>query len=83
LSLSPNSRVEENIRECVRWWLTTIVVVPAARITAAAATTAVFAFVHAIIFNAPFTKARVDPPAAAPLAAATAEIVLASATGAV
>jgi len=58
------------------------VVVPAAKITTAAATTAVFAFVHAIIFNAPLTKARVEPPAAAPLVIATAEIVLASANGA-
>ena len=57
-------------------------VVPMARMAAMPATTAVFAFVHAIIFNAPLMRVKVEVEAVAPLASATAVTVLASATGA-
>ena len=49
---------------------------------AAPATTAVFAFVHAISFNAPLMRVRVEVEAVAPLANATAVAVFASAAGA-
>ncbi len=42
----------------------------------------VFAFVHAIIFNAPLMRVKVEPLAAAPFVIATAEIVFARPTGA-
>ena len=38
--------------------------------------TAVFAFAQAINFKAPFTRVKVEVPAAAPLATATEEIIL-------
>ena len=62
---------------------TTTTVVPEAAITAATATAVVLAFVHAIIFNAPLMRVKVEPPAAAPLVTATAVMDLANATGAV
>src|ERR1017187_10477557 len=58
------------------------VVVPTASNTPTLTTTAVFAFVHAIIFNAPFTRVKVEPLAAAPFATATAEIIFAKPAGA-
>src|SRR5471030_909219 len=64
------------------WDLMTIAVVPVAKMTAATATTAVFALVHAIIFNAPLMRVRVEVEAVAPLAIATAVIDFASVTGA-
>src|SRR5258707_11827931 len=45
-------------------------------------TIAVFAFDHAIIFNAPFTRVEVEVVAAAPFTIATAATDFASATGA-
>ena len=56
--------------------------VPAAsNITTPAAIT-VFALVHAIIFNAPLIRVKVEVEAVAPFASATAVMVLANVTGA-
>src|SRR5665213_107667 len=66
--------------ETALWMMT--VVVPAASNTIAPATIAVFAFVHAIIFNAPLMRVKVEVEAAASLAIATAVTDFASATGA-
>ena len=55
--------------------------VPVARITPAT-TRVVFAFVHAISFNAPLMRIKVEPLAAAPLAIATAVTDFASTMGA-
>ena len=49
-----------------------IIVVPAASNTLTPTTIAVFAFVHAIIFNAPWMRVKVELLAAVPLAIATA-----------
>ena len=62
--------------------LTATVVVPAANNTTAPVTIAVFTFVHAIIFNAPLMRVKVEMDAVAPFAIATTEIVLAKPTGA-
>jgi len=49
---------------------------------AAPAMIMVFAFVHAMIFNAPLMRVKVEPLAAAPFVIATALTAFASATGA-
>ena len=59
-----------------------MVAVPAANNTPTTATAAIFALVQAISFNAPFAKARVEPPTTAPLANARVEMEWASAVGA-
>src|SRR4051812_658955 len=59
---------------------TTTVAVPATT-TAPPATIAIFAFVHAITFNAPFTRTEMDPLAARPFAAAMAVTDFANAAG--
>src|ERR1017187_2038934 len=60
----------------------TTVTVPTASSRPAPTTIAVFAFVHAIIFNTPLTRVKVEALAAAPLASATVVTDFASATGA-
>jgi len=55
---------------------------PLANNIAAPATIAVFALVHAIIFNAPLMRVKVELLAAAPLVIAAAVAAFASATGA-
>jgi hypothetical protein len=45
-----------------------MVVIPAARMIIAAVITLVFAFIHNMIFNVPFTSAKVELVAAVPLA---------------
>src|SRR5260221_9857896 len=55
---------------------------PAAAKITTPTTIAVFAFDHAIIFNAPFTRVEVEGVAAAPFTIATAATDFASATGA-
>ena len=62
--------------------LTATVVVPAASKTHALATITVFAFVHAIIFNAPLMRVKVETEAVVPLASAMAVAVFASIAGA-
>ena len=62
--------------------LTATVALPAASSTPTPTNTAVFILVQAIIFNAPLVRVKVEVPAATPFAAATAEIVCASPTGA-
>src|SRR6185295_7371753 len=59
---------------------TTTVVVPAANSMAAPAAIAVFAFVHAIIFNAPLMRVKVEAEVVTPLASAMAVTVFASDT---
>src|ERR1700690_967757 len=61
---------------------TTTTVVPVANNIVTPARTTVFAFVHAIIFNAPLMRVKVEPPAAAPLVTATAVMDLVKVTGA-
>src|ERR1017187_7289563 len=65
-----------------RCWMTKVVVVLAAIMTATLTGTTVFAFVHAIIFNAPLMRVRVEPLAVAPLAIAMAVTAFASTAGA-
>src|SRR5689334_12243018 len=57
---------------------TTTVVVPAASNTPAVTAIVVFALVHAIIFNAPLMRVKVEAEALAPFARATTAAVLAS-----
>ena len=61
---------------------TTTAVVPIPSSAIATPAMVVFVFVHAITFNAPFTRVKVEVEAAAPLASATAEMVLARPAGA-
>ena len=53
---------------------TTVPVAPAASRMPATVTTVIFAFDHAMIFNAPFTRVKVEALTAAPFASATAVI---------
>src|ERR1043165_3391452 len=83
-----STSIEPSTRGCARRlddpisaFVTTTVVTPVATMTAAP-TIAVFAFIHAISFNAPFTRSKVELPTAAPLAAAAAVTVTARPTGA-
>jgi hypothetical protein len=62
--------------------LTATVVVPAAINTTMLVTTAVLIFVHAIIFNAPLMRVKVEPLAAIPFVIATAVTDFASTAGA-
>ena len=63
-------------------FLTTTVAVPVRSNVTAAATIAVFAFVHAIIFKTPFMRVEVEVEAVAPFASANAVAVFASVAGA-
>src|SRR5579862_1303619 len=66
----------------LRCCATSVVVAPVVKRIAAPMTTAVFALVHAIIFNAPLMRLRVEVEAVASLAKTTALAVFASSTGA-
>src|ERR1035438_7885098 len=57
-------------------------VVPAARMAATPTIIAVFAFVHAISFNAPLTRVKVELEAVAPLVITTAVIDFTNPSGA-
>ena len=61
---------------------TVTAVTPAARIIAVPISAVVFIFAHAIRFNVPFAKIKIEAVAAAPLATAIAEMVFTNATGA-
>ena len=59
-----------------------MVTVPATNKTLTPATTAVFILVHAMIFNVPFTRVRVEAPTVAPFAITTADTAPANPVGA-